>query len=73
LAVDHHHPLRALAAFGLADRFAPFLAIANEPSATHSSQARSQRRQVLYEGNRSGMSLQRPPLRRSQSNPSKKV
>jgi hypothetical protein len=26
-AVDHHHPLRSLAAFGLSDTFAPFLAV----------------------------------------------
>src|SRR6185437_12579500 len=32
LAVDHHHPLRALAAFGFADPVAPFLAGAKLPS-----------------------------------------
>jgi hypothetical protein len=32
LAVDHHHPLRALAPLGLADRGAPFLAGAKLPS-----------------------------------------
>ena len=31
-AVDHHHPLRALAPLGLADGRAPFFAEANEPS-----------------------------------------
>jgi hypothetical protein len=31
-AVDHHHPLRALAPLGLADRGAPFLAGAKLPS-----------------------------------------
>ena len=32
-AVDHHHPLRALAAFGFADAQAPFFAEAKLPSA----------------------------------------
>jgi hypothetical protein len=32
LAVDHHHPLRALAALGFADGVAPFLAAAKLPS-----------------------------------------
>jgi len=40
LAVDHHHPLRALAAFGRADAGAPFFAGANEPSAKVSDQSR---------------------------------
>jgi hypothetical protein len=38
LAVDHHHPLRTLSAFGLADAGAPFLAGANDPSAKVSAQ-----------------------------------
>jgi hypothetical protein len=37
-AVDHHHPLRALAALGFPDRGAPFFAGAKLPSAKHSSQ-----------------------------------
>jgi len=37
-AIDHHQPLCALAAFGLADFVAPFLAGAKLPSAKHSSQ-----------------------------------
>ena len=36
-AIDHHHPLCALAAFGLADFSPPFLAGAKLPSAKHSS------------------------------------
>jgi hypothetical protein len=32
LAVDHHHPLRSLSAFGFSDREAPFLAGAKLPS-----------------------------------------
>ena len=39
LAVDHHHPLRSLAAFGLSDAFAPFLAGAKLPSANVSDQS----------------------------------
>jgi hypothetical protein len=39
LAVDHHHPLRSLAAFGLSDTFAPFLAGAKLPSAKASDQS----------------------------------
>lgn len=39
-AVDHHHPLRTLAAFGLADASAPFFAGAKLPSAKVSSQSR---------------------------------
>jgi hypothetical protein len=39
LAVDHHHPLRALAPFGWADAFAPFFAGAKEPSANASDQS----------------------------------
>jgi hypothetical protein len=38
-AVDHHHPLRSLAAFGLSDAFAPFLAGAKLPSIKHSLQS----------------------------------
>ena len=38
LAVDHHHPLCTLAAFGFSDACAPFFAEANEPSAKVSSQ-----------------------------------
>jgi hypothetical protein len=37
-AICQNHPLRALAAFGLADAWAPFLAGAKEPSTKHSSQ-----------------------------------
>ncbi len=36
-AIDHHHPLCALAAFGLADFSPPFFAGAKLPSAKHSS------------------------------------
>jgi hypothetical protein len=39
LAVDHHHPLRSLAAFGLSDAIAPFLAGAKLPSAKASDQS----------------------------------
>jgi hypothetical protein len=39
LAVDHHHPLRSLAAFGLSDTIAPFLAGAKLPSAKASDQS----------------------------------
>ena len=38
-AVDHHHPLRSLAAFGFTDALAPFLAGAKLPSTKTSSQA----------------------------------
>lgn len=37
-AIDHHQPLCALAAFGLADFVAPFFAGAKLPSAKHASQ-----------------------------------
>ena len=39
LAVDHHHPLRSLAAFGLSDVLAPFFAGAKLPSANASLQS----------------------------------
>ena len=39
LAVDHHHPLRSLAAFGLSDALAPFFAGAKLPSANVSLQS----------------------------------
>ena len=39
LAVDHHHPLRSLAAFGRSDAVAPFLAGAKLPSAKASDQS----------------------------------
>jgi hypothetical protein len=39
LAVDHHHPLRALAAFGFSDALTPFFAGAKEPSAKVSCQS----------------------------------
>jgi hypothetical protein len=39
LAVDHHHPLRTLAAFGFSDALAPFFAGAKEPSAKVSCQS----------------------------------
>ena len=38
-AVDHHHPLRSLAAFGLSDALAPFFAGAKLPSANASLQS----------------------------------
>lgn len=38
-AIDHHHPLCSLPAFGLADLSAPFFAGAKLPSAKHSSQS----------------------------------
>ena len=38
-AVDHHHPLRSFAAFGLSDAFAPFFAGAKLPSANASLQS----------------------------------
>jgi len=40
LPVYHQHQLRAFASFGLADEFAPFLALLNVPSTKHSSQRR---------------------------------
>jgi hypothetical protein len=39
LAIDHHHPLRTLSAFGLSDALAPFFAEAKLPSAKVSSQS----------------------------------
>jgi hypothetical protein len=39
LTVDHHHPLRSLAAFGLSDALAPFFAGAKLPSANASLQS----------------------------------
>jgi hypothetical protein len=39
LAVNHHHPLRTLSAFGLSDTGAPFFAGANDPSAKVSAQS----------------------------------
>jgi hypothetical protein len=39
LAVDHHHPLRALAPFGWADALTPFFAGAKLPSANASDQS----------------------------------
>jgi len=44
LAVDHHHPLRALAAFGFSDSVAPFLAGAKLPSMKLSLQSSRPRR-----------------------------
>ena len=38
-AVDHHHPLRSFAPFGLSDAFAPFFAGAKLPSANASDQS----------------------------------
>jgi hypothetical protein len=43
LAVDHHHPLRALAALGLPDTGPPFFAGAKLPSANASDQSNSPR------------------------------
>src|SRR5437879_2144535 len=95
LAVDHHHPLRALAPLGFSDSSAPFLAGAKLPSRKDSlhcscfrslssarnarqilsqtpcsSQSRSLRQQVAGEGNSSGKSCQRAPLRRIHKMPS---
>ena len=95
LAVDHHHPLRALAPLGFSDFRAPFLAGAKLPSRNDSlqsscsrwlssarnarqmvsqtscsSQSRSRRQQVAGEGNSSGRSHQRAPLRRIHKMPS---
>jgi len=39
LAIDHHHPLRALAPLGLSDATPPFFAGAKLPSAKHSDQS----------------------------------
>jgi hypothetical protein len=94
-AVDHHHPLRALAPLGLADPGAPFFAGAKLPSrkdslqficcrswssprkvrqifsqTSCSSQSRSLRQQVEGEGNSSGKSCQRAPLRKIHKMPS---
>ena len=96
LAVDHHHPLRALAALGFSDFRAPFFAGAKLPSRNdslqfscsrslssarnarqmvsqtpRSSQSRSLRQQVEGEGNSSGRSCQRAPLRKIQRIPSR--
>ena len=95
LAVDHQHPLRALAPLGFSDFRAPFLAGAKLPSRKDSlqsscsrwfssaknarqmvsqipcsSQSRSRRQQVDGEGNSSGKSHQRAPLRRIHKMPS---
>src|SRR5205823_14420569 len=95
LAVDHHQPLRALAALGFSDASAPFLAGAKLPSRKDSlhcscfrslssarnarqiwsqtpcsSQSRSLRQHVAGEGNSSGKSCQRAPLRRIHKMPS---
>ena len=95
LAVDHHHPLRALAPLGFSDSSAPFLAGAKLPSRKDSlhcscfrslssarnarqilsqtpcsSQSRSLRQHVAGEGNSSGKSCQRAPLRRIHKMPS---
>lgn len=89
LAVDHHHPLCALAPLGFSNSSAPFLAGAKLPSKKDSlhcscfcwlssarnarqilsqtpcsSQSRSLRQHVAGEGNSSGKSCQRAPLRR---------
>src|SRR5882724_3753635 len=94
-AVDHHHPLRALAPLGFSDSSAPFLAGAKLPSRKDSlhcscfrslssarnarqilsqtpcsSQSRSLRQHVAGEGNSSGKSCQRAPLRRIHKRPS---
>ena len=96
LAVDHHHPLRALAPLGFSDFRAPFFAGAKLPSRNDSlqsscsrwfnsakkarqmvsqipcsSQSRNRRQQVLGEGNSSGKSCQRAPLRKIQRIPSR--
>jgi hypothetical protein len=95
LAVDHHHPLRALAPLGFSDFRPPFLAGAKLPSRNDSlqsscsrsfssarnarqmvsqtscsSQSRSRRQHVAGEGNSSGRSCQRAPLRKIQRIPS---
>src|SRR6266850_2727377 len=95
LAVDHHHPLRALAPLGFSDFQAPFFAGAKLPSRNDSlqsscsrwfssarnarqmvsqtpcsSQSRSRRQHVAGEGNSSGKSCQRAPLRRIHKRPS---
>jgi hypothetical protein len=94
-AVDHHHPLRALAPLGFSDSAAPFFAGAKLPSrnaslqfncwrsfnslrnarqissqTSCSSQSRSRRQQVEGDGNSSGKSCQRAPLRRIHKIPS---
>jgi hypothetical protein len=96
LAVDHHHPLRALAPLGFSDFRAPFFAGAKLPSRNDSlqfscsrrfssaknarqmvsqtpcsSQSRSLRQHVAGEGNSSGKSCQRAPLRRIHRIPSR--
>src|SRR6266576_835751 len=96
LAVDHHHPLRALAPLGFSDFRAPFFAGAKLPSRNDSlqfscsrwfssaknarqmvsqtpcsSQSRSLRQHVAGEGNSSGRSCQRAPLRRIHRIPSR--
>ena len=67
LAVDHHHPLRALAALGFADAKAPFLAGAKVPSKKLSLQSsrprwsswRRNARQILSHTPRSSQSRRR--------------
>jgi hypothetical protein len=96
LAVDHHHPLRALTPLGFSDFRAPFFAGAKLPSRNdslqlscsrwfnsarnarqmvsqvpRSSQSRSLRQQVAGEGNSSGKSCHRAPLRKIQTMPSR--
>jgi hypothetical protein len=95
LAVDHHHPLRALAACRLPDASPPVFAGAKRPSANASDQSswpcasswarkarqalshtpcspqsRRRRQQVRGEGNRSGASCHRAPVRKPQRLPS---
>jgi len=94
-AVDHHHPLRALAPLGFSDSAAPFFAGAKLPSrnaslqfncwrsfnsprnarqissqTSCSSQSRSRRQHVEGDGNSSGISCQRAPLRNIHKMPS---
>jgi hypothetical protein len=96
LAVDHHHPLRALATLGFSNFRAPFFAGAKLPSRNDSlqlscsrwfnsprnarqmvsqipccSQSRSRLQHVAGEGNSSGRSCQRAPLRKIQRMPSR--
>ncbi len=69
LAVDHHHPLRSLAAFGLSDALAPFFAGAKLPSAKASLQSNcprwsSSERKALHVLSHTSCSSQSLNLRR---------
>jgi len=68
LAVDHHHPLRALAPLGLTDTFTPFFAGAKLPSTNASDQSNwpfssSSERKALHASSHTSCSSQSLSLR----------